>query len=215
MQLFINNWSTQLAAGASAVAVQMTIDPAEAAKLTGLGSGDYYLLTLAVLDGGGTETAWEVVKVTGKASGVLDVVRAQEGTTALIWSTGAAISARATRGTLEALRDSGGGPAWPAAQTFTGNKTLGLADAGTYNISQDATAQTVTVPPQASVAWEADTEIHIQQGAAGAVSIAAGAGVTINRRASATAVTDGAYSVVTLKRTASNVWTLFGALVPV
>lgn len=128
MQLFINNWSTPLTASATAVDLQLTVDPAEAAKLTELGSGDHYLLTLALLDGGGAETAWEVVKVTAKASGLLTVVRAQEGTTALIWASGSGISARATKGTLETLRDAGGSSVAPGVAT---PQPLGAAEPGT------------------------------------------------------------------------------------
>ena len=495
MQLFINNWSAALTAPATASAVSLSVPLADAAKLTGLGGGDHYLLTLAELDGNGLETAWEIVKVTGAASGVLTVHRAQEGTTALDWVSASAISSRATKGTLEALRAgtgtsvgddvpqalgvaspgssaaasrqdhvhakptaadigaattaqgakadtavqpaaltsglagkvdkdgakvlsdqnytsaekaklaglegahfkglhaslaalqaahpsaavgdyadvdsgigadvarfiwdvsdstwiiqsgasgsmtaaqiktayesnpdtnafsdaeqaklgaiasgatanatnaelrdrsthtgaqtastisdfaatvratvltglslvsgaaiaagdsalgalgklqkqitdqaaaisgkqealvsstniktvngisllgggnlaiSGGGASLPSVQTFTGAKTLGLSDINTYNVSQDATAQTVTLPAQATVSWTADAEIHIERGAAGAVSITGAAGVQINGDVAGTFTLGAQYSVVTLKRKASNLWTLFG-----
>lgn len=104
MQLFINNWSAVLTAPATASAVSLSVPLADAAKLTGLGGGDHYLLTLAELDGNGVETAWEIVKVTGSASGVLTVLRDQEGTGARDWASASAISARVTKGALEALR---------------------------------------------------------------------------------------------------------------
>lgn len=491
MQLFINNWSAVLTAPAAASAASLSVPLADAAKLTGLGAGDHYLLTLAELDGNGAEIAWEIVKVTGSASGVLTVQRAQEGTTALDWVSASSISARATKGTLEALRagtgtavgddvpqalgvaspgsseaasrqdhvhakptaadigaattaqgakadtavqpaalasglafkvdkdgtkvlsdqnytsaekaklaglegahfkglhaslaalqaahpsaaagdyadvDSGTGAdvarfiwdvsdskwviqsgasgsmtaaqiktayesnpdtnsysdaeqaklaaiaagatanatnaelrdrsthtgtqtastisdfaatvratvltglslvssaavaatdsalvAWgklqrqindlvtavagkqetlvsgtniktvngysllgagdlviasmPVVQTFTGAKTLALTDINTYSVSQDATAQAVTLPAQASVAWTANAEIHIERGAAGAVTIAGAAGVQINGVVAGTFTLGAQYSVVTLKRKGSNLWTLFG-----
>lgn len=117
MQLFINNWSAVLTAPATASAVSLSVPLADAAKLTGLGAGDHYLLTLVDLDGNGAETAWEVVKVTASAAGVLDVLRAQEGTVALEWAAGDRISARATKGTFEALRPS---PAAVRATTLDG-----------------------------------------------------------------------------------------------
>lgn len=110
MQLFINNWSAALTAPATGSAVQLSIDPAQAAKLVGLGSGDYYLLTLALVDAGGSEIAWEPVKVTAVSGGTLTVVRGQEGAAALEWASGSSISGRVTADTLSRLRD-GGNPA--------------------------------------------------------------------------------------------------------
>jgi hypothetical protein len=104
MQLFINNWSAVLTAPATASAVSLSVPLADAAKLIGLGTGDHYLLTLAEVDGDGLEIAWETIKVTDSAAGVLTVLRGQEGTTARDWDASAVISARVTKGTLEALR---------------------------------------------------------------------------------------------------------------
>lgn len=109
MQLFINNWSAALTAPAAVSAAQLSIDPAQAAKLVGLGSGDYYLLTLAAIDVAGAESDWEIVKVTGVSGGALDVVRSQEGMTAREWDAGTHASARATAGGLAALRGSAAG----------------------------------------------------------------------------------------------------------
>lgn len=90
--------------------------------------------------------------------------------------------------------------------------TLALTDAGKYLRTTSASAVAITVPPQSSVAWSTDTELRIQQGGAGAVTISAGAGVTVNRLSTATNVIVGQYGVVTLKRTASDIWTLYGQL---
>lgn len=105
MQLWINNWSATLAAELPAGAGQLTIDPAAAALLVGVGGDHYYLLTLAALDENVQEVAWEIVKVTGTSGGVLDVQRAQEGTTDQAWSIGARLSLRMTAGSLARLRD--------------------------------------------------------------------------------------------------------------
>jgi hypothetical protein len=104
-----------------------------------------------------------------------------------------------------------GGTSLPVVQTFTGAKTLALTDINTYNVSQGASAQAVTLPAQATVAWTSDAEIHFQQGAAGAVNITAAAGVSINGVTAGTFTLAGIYSAATLKRTASNAWTLIGA----
>lgn len=90
--------------------------------------------------------------------------------------------------------------------------TFGLTHASTYHRVTAATAATRTVPPQSSVAWPDNTEIQIEQAGAGAVSIVAGSGVTINRLAGTNAVIAGQYGAVALKRVAADVWTLIGAL---
>lgn len=102
-QQFINNWASSLSLPATASAVQLSVPEVDANRLTGLGTGDHYLLTLAIRDANGIEIAWEIVRVTAAAAGVLDVLRAQEGTTALELEAGAAISARLTAGTLSSV----------------------------------------------------------------------------------------------------------------
>lgn len=102
MQLFINNWSASLTAPATSGDLTLSIDPGQAAKLVGLGSGDYYLITLADVVAG-IETGWEIVKVTAAAGGTLTVERHQEGTASAAWPVGAPISARATAGSLTSL----------------------------------------------------------------------------------------------------------------
>jgi len=87
-------------------------------------------------------------------------------------------------------------------------RTLALSDARKYVRCTSGSAVTVTVPPQASVAWAADTEIVIEQSGAGQVTISAGAGVTL--RTSLTLKSASQYSAITLKRTASDIWTVGG-----
>ncbi|MNF84268.1 hypothetical protein D3C84_666200 [compost metagenome] len=104
-------------------------------------------------------------------------------------------------------------PAPPIVTTNAGTSiTLALTDASTFLRTTSASAVAITVPPQSSVTWPADTELKIEQGAAGAVTISAGVGVTVNRLSTATNVIVGQYGVVTLKRTASDTWTLYGQL---
>lgn len=124
MQRFINNWAATLTAPAVSGDLTLSIDPAQAAKLVGLGSGDYYLLTLAELVDD-AETSWEIVKVTAVVGGVLTVDRGEEGTGAYAWSVGASISARATAGTLETLRGSGGAEGASAYEVAVANGFVG------------------------------------------------------------------------------------------
>lgn len=96
--------------------------------------------------------------------------------------------------------------------TVTASRSLAMSDVGEYLSSTSASAIELTMDSQATVAWPENAEIHFEQAGAGAVTIVAGAGVTINRLSTSTATIAGQYGVVTLKRTAENVWTLFGAL---
>ena len=87
-------------------------------------------------------------------------------------------------------------------------RTLALADEQTYIRCDNASAITVTVPPQSDVAWTDGAEIIIEQAGAGQVTVAAGAGVTIHT--SQTLLSAAQYSVVTLKRVAEDEWVLGG-----
>ncbi|WP_165676573.1 hypothetical protein [Metapseudomonas otitidis] len=107
--LFVNNWSATLQAELSAGSASMVVETERAALLTGMTGGDYYLLTLVGTDANGTENAWEIVKATANAAGVLTITRAQEGTPARLWPAGTEVSLRATAGLFAQLRDAGGG----------------------------------------------------------------------------------------------------------
>lgn len=89
--------------------------------------------------------------------------------------------------------------------------TLVLSDAGKLIRASNAAAITLTVPPNASVAFPTGTSIAVQQQGVGQVSIAAGAGVTINSRSSMSKISDR-YGGVSLVKTASDTWWLEGAL---
>jgi len=103
----------------------------------------------------------------------------------------------------------GGGSSYSAVRTQSGTTyTLVLGDAGDYIQTTSTTAVTITVPPQADVTWAADTEIYFEQNNTGQITIAAGSGVTIN--SSETLKSFARYSVIALKRVASDVWTLTG-----
>ena len=101
------------------------------------------------------------------------------------------------------------------AQTGT-TYTLALTDAPANNASQgivtmnNAAANTLTVPPNSSVAFPVGTIIQVVQLGAGQTAIAAGAGVTINNSSSLTARVR--YSTMLLTQVAANVWVLSGDL---
>lgn len=91
-------------------------------------------------------------------------------------------------------------------------RTADLNDAGCYLRFTNAAASTYTIPPQSSVDWAEDTEIHIRRAAAANLTLTAGAGVTLNAPSGGTLVMTNAMSV-TLKRVAENVWDVIGQTV--
>jgi hypothetical protein len=104
----------------------------------------------------------------------------------------------------------GGGPLdW---NEQTASYTLGLVDAEGAVAMNVASANTVTVPPESSVAFPIGTSILIYQEGAGATTITAGAGVTLRARAGLTQVLNGQYAMATVVKRATNTWVLAGDL---
>lgn len=96
------------------------------------------------------------------------------------------------------------------AQTGT-TYTLVLGDAGKMVTMTNASANTLTVPPNADVAFPTNTRIDVLQYGAGQTTIAAGSGVTIYSSGSKLKLT-GQYSGATLWKKATNTWVLIGDL---
>lgn len=82
--------------------------------------------------------------------------------------------------------------------------TFVLADASTGRVTtaSNAAAQTFTVPPQTSVAWATGALIRLVNIGAGAVTIAAGSGVTVSNATSAVQQ----WESVNILRTGSDTW---------
>lgn len=87
--------------------------------------------------------------------------------------------------------------------------TFALTDAGCRVEGNNASAITFTIPPNSSVAFSIGTWIEVEQYGAGAITIAAGAGVTLRSRG-ALVNTNGQYSVVRLYKRATDEWVLSG-----
>ena len=89
--------------------------------------------------------------------------------------------------------------------------TLTLSDAGEAVEITSASATTLTVPPNASVAFPVGTVIEVARLGAGAVTVAAGSGVTLQSA-------DGdlglrvQYSVLSLRKRATDTWLVAGDL---
>lgn len=122
MQLFENNaWGT-LAATITDAATSLTLTAGQGARFPTPTGDDYFLLTLIALDGGGAESAWEIIKVTARSTDTLTIVRAQDGTTAVGWNAGTRCEMRVTQGTLDNFAQG------PSSLTPVANK-IPLADA--------------------------------------------------------------------------------------
>ena len=96
------------------------------------------------------------------------------------------------------------------AQTGT-TYTFVLADAGKMVTSSNGSAQTLTVPPNSSVAYAVGTQIIVQNIGSANCTLAEGSGVTINSKDSNKEI-DGQFAAATLIKTATDAWSLIGAL---
>jgi hypothetical protein len=99
----------------------------------------------------------------------------------------------------------------PSGTTFdvveiTADTTLSSSHTTKYLVCNSSSAIDLTVP--ASATYDAYAEFVIEQRGTGVVTVVADTGVTIN--STETLKTSGQYSVIGLKRTASNVYTLTG-----
>lgn len=96
--------------------------------------------------------------------------------------------------------------------TRVANYTLVLADKGKTVEMNLAGANTLTVPPNSSVAFPVGSYINVVQLGTGATTIVAGSGVTINSRNGL--VLGGQYAMATLYKRGTNEWVLGGDLTP-
>ena len=97
------------------------------------------------------------------------------------------------------------------ANRQTGNYTLVLTDAGKVIEMNVAGANTLTVPPNSSVAFEVGAVLEGVQYGAGQTTITPGAGVTI-RSSGGKLKTTAQYSTFSLRKIATNEWIAAGDL---
>lgn len=94
--------------------------------------------------------------------------------------------------------------------TQSGSYTLVLTDAGKTILMNSASAQTLTVPTNASVAFPVGTKIDVLQTGAGETTIA-GAGVTINSEGSKLKL-NAQWAAATLIKRGTDTWVVIGSL---
>ncbi len=120
-QLFANNATTTLASPAASTDTSLTL--ADGSSFPSPTGGDTFLLTLA---SGSPESAWEIVQVTARSTNTVTVVRAQEGTTAQAWASGAKAELRLTAGTMVSLVGSGVGGGLVLLEQHTASNSASL-----------------------------------------------------------------------------------------
>ena len=96
------------------------------------------------------------------------------------------------------------------AQTGTTYTTV-LTDDGKLITCSNASAISVTIPPNSSVAYGLGTQLNFAQLGAGQVTLVAGAGVTLNSSGAKLKLKDQ-YSVATCVKTDTNTWFVVGNL---
>lgn len=89
--------------------------------------------------------------------------------------------------------------------------TLAIGDAGAVVEMNNASANTLTVPPNSSVAFPVGTVVEVFQYGAGLTTVAAGAGVTIDSPG-AVLTLGGQYATAALRKRGTNEWVLSGNL---
>jgi hypothetical protein len=90
----------------------------------------------------------------------------------------------------------------------TASYTLVLGDKNKIVEMSVATANTLTVPPNSSVAYAVGSQINILQTGAGQTTVTAGAGVTVNGAPGLKLRTQWSYA--TLIKRATDTWVLVG-----
>jgi hypothetical protein len=199
---------TTLASGISNSAASMTVATGTGSALLGgvtLASGNIDTFSVAIDPDTINE---EIVFVTQINSDTLTIVRGQSGTSAISHSGGATVKHVFVSEALNAF-EAGLNETIPL-NTQTGTTyTLVAGDAGELITLSNASAITLTVPTNASVAFAIGTQITITQANSGQVTVAGAVGVTVNAADSATKLRTQ-WSAATLIKTATNSWILIG-----
>jgi hypothetical protein len=199
---------TTLASGISNSATSMTVATGTGAALLGgvtLASGNIDTFSVAIDPDTQNE---EIVFITANSSDTFTIVRGQSGTSAISHSGGATVKHVFVSEALNAF-EAGLNETIPLNNQIGTTYTLTADDAGQLVTLTNASAITLTVPTNASVAFANGTQITFSQNGAGKVTVAGAVGVTVN-------AADGylslrtQYSAGTLIKMATNSWILIG-----
>ena len=131
--------------------------------------------------------------------------------------TGAAQSAITSVGTLTSVDVTGAVTAGSLVAPLAINAQSGttytfvLADAGKLVTSDNGSAQTITVPPNSGVAFAIGTQIIVQNIGSANATLATAGTPTLNSK-DANLEIDGQFAAATLIKTATDAWSIIGAL---
>ena len=188
-------------------------NPSSGTILQGTGSGSAWSSTLPSVgfgtDGSGVDVTWYSAtagdSMLWDASDEKLVITGSDGQNALEVPDG-------NVSVTDQLTVSGGlvAPLQINAQTGT-TYTFVIGDAGKLVTSSIGSAQSITVPPNSSVAFAVGTQIIVQNIGSANATLAQGSGVTIQSKDSNKEI-DGQYAAATLINTATDPWSLIGAL---
>ncbi len=120
INLFNNNASSLLASGINASVTTLAVTPTQGALFPSPGAGQIALITLEDVSGN-----IEIVSCTARTGDTLTIVRAQEGTTALPFSSGSRVEQRCTAGMLGAMLQKVGGDTLSGITSVAGTISLG------------------------------------------------------------------------------------------
>jgi hypothetical protein len=98
--LYSNNAATTLAASITNAATSLSVASGAGALFPAISGSDYFYATLT-----NAAAAVEIVKVTGRSGDTFTVVRAQDGTSALAWSSGDKVELRITKAVLDDFKE--------------------------------------------------------------------------------------------------------------
>ena len=118
--VFSNNASALMASGILSTDTTVTLQPGQGALFPNLSAGQIMKVTFEDTSGN-----IEVVHATGITGDVLTILRGQEGTTALAFSSGSRVEIRCTAGDLAAMLQKGGGDTLNGTTNLAGILALG------------------------------------------------------------------------------------------
>jgi hypothetical protein len=201
---------TTLASSLSNSATSMTVATSGGAALLGgvtLSSGNIDTFSVAIDPDTVNE---EIVFITGNSSDTFTIVRGQSGTSAISHSGGATVKHVFVSEALNAF-EAGLNQIIPL-NTQTGTTyTLVAGDAGDLVTLSNASAITLTVPLNSSVAFTTGTQITITRAGSGSLTVAGAVGVTVNSADSFLKLR-AQWSSATLIKIDTNSWILIGDL---
>jgi len=196
--LFKNNATALLAASISTSGITLVLAAGTGIKFPILTGSDFFYGT--IYDSAGN---YEIVKVTARAADSLTIVRAQEGTVALAFSSGDAFAQRVTAATLNDFVQKSSDQTLTGVNTFEGNTAFTAPITGTSATFSGAISSvsptftgTVTVPTQ--TAGDSSTKAATTAFVSTAVTNGLGTlGTIATQNANAVNITGGSVSGIT------------------